>query len=220
MAVRVNNNYDCYVAISTKRKLLGDNISKGIKSSNHWKKNTSRYATSRRQNRSYCLPWNLVSDQMSVHICTWRITVISSIHMQFFLILSPFNSLPYFLSIINLSSLLLPSKSFFSLVVSFHYTGCCGTWMLGWSLQSALSSLFCSQWGAGFNTVALVCCSHLVCCDKAECLRGISRQHQLQHFHMLLFLFLFLDLPFHLVVPLYDLPDPFQTNSLSIIGAF
>lgn len=43
----------------------------------------------------------------------------------------PFNIATYFFSIINPSSLLPPSKSFFLLIVSFHYspayTGCCST---------------------------------------------------------------------------------------------
>lgn len=61
-----------------------------------------------------------------VHTCMCRITVISLIHTLFFgcfFFLIPFNIFTYFFSVINLSSLLSPSKSFFFfLVVSFHHS--------------------------------------------------------------------------------------------------
>lgn len=76
------------------------------------------------------------------------------------------------------------------------------------------------RWGpcAGVNAMPLVCCSHLVCSKEAQdYLKGIPRQHQLQHFHTLLFLSLFLVLPFCLVLPVFHLAVPFQINSLSLI---
>lgn len=149
----------------------------------------------------------------------------------FSLILIPFNILTYFFST---SLPYCPLQNpFFSLAVSFHfsptYTGCCSTlqqdaWLVSPVVLQRISLVLITlqpvRWGlcAGFNTVALVYCSSLFCCDKAEDhLRGILRQHHLQRFQLLLFLSLFLDLPFHLVVPLFDLPDPFQINSLSRI---
>lgn len=136
MPITVNNSYDCYVAISTKSWLLGDNISKGIKSRNLLIERQTLQEIQLPEGRTNHTPfseiWSVSKWVLNcVHICICRITVISLTHILFFSILIPLNIPTYFFSIINLSSLLPPSKSFFILVVSFHYspayTGCCST---------------------------------------------------------------------------------------------
>ena len=134
-----------------------------------------------------------------VDTSNYRVIVIF-LTFQFF---RPFNILAFFLPVINLSSLLPPTNSFSGschfIIPSLKRDAACiqkwwvaanqcwkqplhrSTSMLGWPLQqfsreAATPVLTTLE----VNTMALVCCSH---CNEAaqDNLKGISRQHQLQH---------------------------------------
>lgn len=211
---------------------------KGIKSYSHWNKDISRGATSRRQEKSYYLLWNLISGQLIFKLCAY--IYLQSHCKNLFLILQslqyphlfPSNhsplftthpqklffllvSLPHFFTLRGMlyifrSSEYLPVQSVLEVAPAETHQDALLVPPAGLQGRSQPTPHYFGPLCTGVNTTALVCFSDLISSDEArDYLKEISRKHQLQHFHTLLFLSSFRDLPFCFVVPLFHLPFPF-----------